>query len=116
VVTTTDDVGGAYAMGDDPVRGLVSSDNSMLYIANFRSQWVTVYAIDDGRASPPSTSATVHPRWRFPATAILLFVVDTRSGDVAVVRTARTRSSRCSPPAAPPTPSPSNSPAFKLTP
>jgi YVTN family beta-propeller protein len=50
VVTSTNDVGGAYAMGDDPVRGLVSSDNSMLYIANFRSQWVTVYAPEDGRA------------------------------------------------------------------
>jgi hypothetical protein len=29
---------GAYPMGDDPVRGLVSSDNAMLYVGNLRSQ------------------------------------------------------------------------------
>ena len=43
VITGTDDVSGAYLMGDDPVRGLVSRDNSLLYVANLRSQEVTVY-------------------------------------------------------------------------
>ena len=33
VVTTTNDVGGAYMMGDNPMRGLVSRDNSLLYVS-----------------------------------------------------------------------------------
>jgi YVTN family beta-propeller protein len=88
VVTTTNDVGGAYIMGDDPVRGLVSADNSLLYVANLRSQELTIYSIDDGKrvgwvrvGDGPSAMA-------FSAAGHLLFVVDTRSADVAVVRTA----------------------------
>ncbi len=38
VITGTDDVGGAYLMGDEPVHGLVSSDNALLYVANLHSQ------------------------------------------------------------------------------
>ncbi len=34
----TDEVGGAYMIGDDPVRGLVSADNALLYVGNLRSQ------------------------------------------------------------------------------
>ncbi len=34
----TDEVGGAYMIGDDPVRGLVSADNTLLYVGNLRSQ------------------------------------------------------------------------------
>ena len=87
VVTTTNDVGGAYLMGDNPVRGLVSSDNSMLYVSNFKSQYVTVYAIDEGKRI-----ASIHVGDGASALALsssghLLFVVDTRSADVAVVRT-----------------------------
>jgi YVTN family beta-propeller protein len=87
VVTSTNDVGGAYAMGDDPVRGLVSSDNSMLYIANFRSQWVTVYAPEDGRRIASIHVGDGPSALAFSSNGYLLFVVDTRSGDVAVVRT-----------------------------
>jgi YVTN family beta-propeller protein len=87
VVTSKDDVGGAYAMGDDPVRGLVSSDNSMLYIANFRSQWVTVYAPEDGRRIASIHVGDGPSALAFSANGYLLFVVDTRSGDVAIVRT-----------------------------
>jgi YVTN family beta-propeller protein len=87
VVTTSDDVGGAYAMGDEPVRGLVSSDNSMLYIANFRSQWVTVYAPEDGRRIASIHVGDGPSALAFSSNGYLLFVVDTRSGDVAVVRT-----------------------------
>ena len=52
--TSKNDVGGAYLIGDGPVRGLVSSDNALLYVANFRSQYVTVYSIDDGKRLSPS--------------------------------------------------------------
>jgi len=87
VVTNTNDVGGAYIMGGTPVRGLVSRDNSLLYVGNLHSQEVTVYAIDDGKrrgfihvGDGPSALA-------FSSAGHLLFVVDARSGDVAVVRT-----------------------------
>ena len=89
VVTSTNDVGGAYLMGDDPIRGLVSSDNSLLYVANFQSQYVTVYAIEDGRRSDPSIHVGDGPSaLAFSSAGQLLFVVDARSADIAVVRTA----------------------------
>jgi YVTN family beta-propeller protein len=89
VVTNTNDVGGAYMMGDNPVRGLVSSDNSLLYVANFSSQYVTVYSIDDGKRLSPSIHVGDGPSaLAFSASGHLLFVVDTRSADVAVARTA----------------------------
>ncbi len=88
VVTSTDDVGGAYIMGDNPVRGLVSADNSMLYVGNQRSQEVTVYAIDDGKRAGSIHVGDGPSALAFSAGGQLLFVVDARSGDVAVVRTA----------------------------
>jgi DNA-binding beta-propeller fold protein YncE len=88
VVTSTDDVGGAYLMGDDPVRGLVSADNSLLYVANVRAQDVTMYAIDDGKRTGSIHVGDGPSAMAFSAEGHLLFVVDTRSGDIAVVRTA----------------------------
>jgi YVTN family beta-propeller protein len=87
VVTTTDDVGGAYPMGDAPVRGLVSQDNSMLYIANFHSQWVTAYAPEDGRRVGSIHVGDGPSALALSSNGLFLFVVDNRSGDVAVVRT-----------------------------
>jgi YVTN family beta-propeller protein len=89
VVTGTDDVGGAYLMGANPVRGIVSGDNSLLYVANLQSQEVTVYSIDDGKRVGLGIHVGDGPAaLAFSATGHLLFVVDARSGDVAVVRTA----------------------------
>jgi YVTN family beta-propeller protein len=94
--TSKNDVGGAYMIGDDPVRGLVSSDNALLYVANFRSQYVTIYSIDEGkrlptsiRGLPPSIHVGDGPlALEFSSNGLLFFVVDNRSADVAVVRTA----------------------------
>jgi YVTN family beta-propeller protein len=89
VDTSKNDVGGAYLIGDGPVRGLVSSDNSLLYVADFRSQYVTAYSIDDGRRLSPSIHVGEGPvAMAFSSSGLLMFVVDNRSGDVAVVRTA----------------------------
>jgi YVTN family beta-propeller protein len=88
VDTSKDDVSGAYLMGEDPVLGLVSSNNSLLYVANFRSQYVTAYAIDDGRRLSPSIHVGDGPvAMAFSGSGLLLLVVDDRSSDVAVVRT-----------------------------
>ena len=87
IYDSTDDVGGAYLMGDNPVRGLVSRDNSLLYVANLRSQEVTVYSIDDGKRIGSIHVGDEPTAMAFSAAGHLLFVVDARSGDVAVVRT-----------------------------
>jgi YVTN family beta-propeller protein len=88
VVTTTNDVGGASLIGDDPVRGIVSSDNSLLYVAAAHSSEVTMYSIDEGKRTASIHVGDGPSAMAFSAAGHLLFVVDSRSGDVAVVRTA----------------------------
>ena len=92
----------------DPVRGLVSADNSLLYVGNLRSQEVTVYSIDDGKR------IRLHPRrrrarrrWRFPAPAICSLSSMPAPATWPWCALRRIRCSPCSPPAAAPTPSPS---------
>ena len=75
-------------IGDDPVRGLVSADNSLLYVGNLHSQDVTVYSIDDGKRIGSIHVGDGPSALAFSTAGHLLFVVDARSGDVAVVRTA----------------------------
>jgi DNA-binding beta-propeller fold protein YncE len=88
IYTSTDEVGGTYLMGDDPVRGLVSADNLLVYVANQRAQDVTIYAIEDGkRERVPIHVGDGPSAMAFSAEGHLLLVADTRSGDVAVVRT-----------------------------
>jgi DNA-binding beta-propeller fold protein YncE len=74
-------------MGANPVRGLVSADNTLLYVGNLRSQEVTVYAIDDGKRVGSIHVGDGPSALAFSTAGHLLFVVDARSGDVAVVRT-----------------------------
>jgi YVTN family beta-propeller protein len=94
VVTSTNDVGGAYLMGSHPVRGLVSADNSLLYESNFSSQEISIYSIDDGKRVGPGATGTgsIHvgdgpDALAFSAKGHLLFAVDARSRDVAAIRT-----------------------------
>jgi YVTN family beta-propeller protein len=92
--TSKNDVGGASLIGQDPVRGLVSSDNSVLYVANYGSRYVTAYSIADGKRLPqavPGGDGHVGDgpvAMAFSNSGLLLFVVDNRSADVAVMRTA----------------------------
>jgi YVTN family beta-propeller protein len=88
IYNTTDEVGDTYMIGAYPVRGLVSRDNSLLYVANLRSQEVTVYSIDDGKRLSSIRVGDGPAAMAFSAAGHLLFVADTHSGDVAVVRTA----------------------------
>lgn len=88
VVTSTDDVGGAYMIGDYPVRGLVSADNALLYVANSHSQYVTVYAINDGKRAGSVRVGDGPVALASSSSGLLLFVVDSSSDDIAVVRTA----------------------------
>lgn len=87
IYDTTDDVGDTYMIGNEPVFGLVSRDNALLYEANRRSQQVTVYSIGDGKLIGSINVGDGPVALAFSAAGNLLFVVDSRSGDVAVVRT-----------------------------
>lgn len=88
IYNTTDEVGDTYMIGEDPVSGLVSRDNALLYVANLRSQYVTVYSIDDGKRVGSVHVGDGPSAMAFSAAGHLLFVVDSRSDDIAVVRTA----------------------------
>ena len=88
IYNTSDEVGATYMIGDGPAHGLVSSDNSLLYVANFHSQYVVIYGIIDGRRVGSVHVGDGPSAMAFSAAGHLLFVVDARSGDVAVVRTA----------------------------
>ncbi|MFC5865585.1 YncE family protein [Acidicapsa dinghuensis] len=93
IVTSTDDVGGSYLMGSNPVRGLVTPDNALLFESDFSSQDISLYSIDDGKRIAPATGGfSIHvgdgpDALAFSSTGNLLFAVDARSGDVAVIRT-----------------------------
>ena len=88
IETSTNNVTGAYLMGSHPVHGLVSSDNSLLYVSNFRSQELSIYSIDDGKRLGPAIHVGDGPDGlAFSTRGNLLFAVDARSGDVAVIRT-----------------------------
>jgi YVTN family beta-propeller protein len=87
VITSTDDVGGAYVMGSNPIRGVVSEDNAVLYEANFRSQEITLYMIEDGKRADSIHVGDGPSALGLSARGHLLFAVDANSGDVAVIRT-----------------------------
>jgi YVTN family beta-propeller protein len=87
VYNTTDEVGSTYLMGNGPVAGAVTSDNSMLYVANARSQYVTLYSIDDGKRAGSVHVGDGPAAMAFSTAGHLLFVVDTGTNDVAAIRT-----------------------------
>ena len=88
IVTSTDDVTSSYLMGSHPVTCLVSADNSLLYVSNFRSQELSIYSIDDGkRTANPIHIGDGPDALAFSSNGQLLFAVDARSGDLAVIRT-----------------------------
>ncbi len=88
IYSYTDEVGDTYTIGADPVRGLVSRDNALVYVANLRSQEVALYSIDDGRREGSVHVGDGPDAMAFSAASHLLFVADRGSADVAVVRTA----------------------------
>ena len=91
VETYTNEVSGSYLIGRNPVRGLVTSDNLLLYVSNFGSDNVSVYAIDEGRVIGSVGVGSRPDGLALTPNEDHLLVVDTKSGDVAVIRTTKTR-------------------------
>ncbi len=87
LTTSTNEVGGAYLVGTHPVHGLVSSDNSLLYVSDFSAGLVTIYSIDDGKRVNSVRVGEGPDALAFSASGRLLLVVNAQSGDIAVVRT-----------------------------
>ena len=91
LTTSSNEVGGAYLVGTHPVRGLVSADNSLLYISNFSAGRVSIYGIDDGKRIGEGVKVGEGPdALTFNSSGRFLLVVDAQSGDIAVVRTPTT--------------------------
>lgn len=87
--TSTNEVGGAYMVGTHPVSGLATADNSTMYISDFDADSLGIFSIDDGMLLPnPPRTGGGPDAMAFSKAGHLLFVVDARSGDVAVIRTA----------------------------
>ena len=76
IYDSTDEVGDTYMIGNNPVRGIVSRDNSLLYVANLRSQEITVYSIDDGKRIGSIQVGDGPTAMAFSAAGHLLFVAD----------------------------------------
>ncbi len=86
--TSTNEVGSAYMVGTHPVAGIATADNSLLYVSDFDADTLGVYSIDDGELMPVAPRTGDGPEtMAFSKAGNLLFVVNTRSGDVAVIRT-----------------------------
>ena len=91
VETGNDEVGSSPEIGQHPSRGVVTLDNSRLYVSNFGSNSVAVYDIDMGRriatlavgSHPDSLALTPDQNY--------LLVVDTESGDVTVIQKRKPR-------------------------
>ena len=87
ISTFTNEVGGTFPIGTQPAQGLVASDNSALWVTDFGADSVSLYSIDEGRMA-----LSVHTGSQPDAMALseqqpLLLVADSKSGDIAVIRT-----------------------------
>jgi DNA-binding beta-propeller fold protein YncE len=56
-------------------------------VANFQSQYVAIYSIDDGKRIASVRVGDGPTALAFSSAGHLLFAVDSRSGDVAAIRT-----------------------------
>jgi YVTN family beta-propeller protein len=87
IATGTNEVGGASLIGAHPANGIVSPDNSTLWVSNFTANTVGVYSIDDGKRINTIQVGDGPDALAFSAAGHLLLVANSRSGDIAVIRT-----------------------------
>ena len=87
LTTSSNEVGGAYLVGARPVRGLVSADNSLLYVSDYGAGRVGIYSIDDGKMVGSVKVGEGPDALAFSASGRLLLAVNAQSGDIAAIRT-----------------------------
>jgi DNA-binding beta-propeller fold protein YncE len=76
-------------VGEKPVHSVVSADNSTLYVSNFGSNNVTIYAIDLGKVVGSVAVGDKPDALALTANQSYVLVANTGSGDLAVVRVVR---------------------------
>lgn len=93
ISTQTNEVGSTFGIGDQPTHGIVSWDNSVLWIANSGADSISLYSIDDGKRLPsihigatPNTLAFTTDHTAKEAQRFLL-VGSRQSGNVTLIRT-----------------------------
>jgi DNA-binding beta-propeller fold protein YncE len=79
-------VSGSYLIGTQPTRGVVSLDNSRLYISNFGSNNIAVYDIDLGKVVDYLPVGTHPDALALSQSQNYLLVLDSGSGDLAVIQ------------------------------
>ncbi len=89
IETTPNEVTSTFLIGTNPARAVVSADNSLLYVSNFGSDTVATYSIDTGRSAGMINVGHGPDALALSPNQNFLLVVDAKSGDVAVVRTAK---------------------------
>ncbi len=85
--TFNNQVESTHPIGDKPVRGIASVDNSSLWISNFGADSIGLYSIDDGRLTASVRTGSAPDALAFSADEHILLAADARSGDVSVIRT-----------------------------
>lgn len=87
IATNANNVGGAYTVGAAPLGGIVSADNSTLWVSNSGDNTVAAYSIDDGQLVNTVQVGDGPGPLALSRDGFLLLAVDRTAGDVSVVRT-----------------------------
>jgi YVTN family beta-propeller protein len=87
ISTQTNEVGSTYPIGDRPTDGIVGKDNSALWVAALGDDSISLYSIDDGKFVSSLRTGSAPAALAFSNDQNLLLAADSRSGDVAVIRT-----------------------------
>jgi YVTN family beta-propeller protein len=87
IATGANVVGGAYVVGAAPMGGIVSADNSTLWVSNSADNTVAAYSIDDGKLTNTVQVGDGPGPLALSSNGFLLLAVDRTAGDVSVVRT-----------------------------
>ncbi len=88
ISTQTNEVGSTFAIGDRPAHGLISDDGSALWISNSGADSLSLYSISDGKLISSLRLGSGPDALAFSSGEHLLLAADTRSGDIAIIRTA----------------------------
>ena len=87
IATGANEVGGSYLMGARPSGGVVSADNSTLWVSNSGDNTVAAYSIDDGQRINTVQVGDGPGPLALSGNGFLLLAVDELAGDISVVRT-----------------------------
>lgn len=87
ISTFTNEVGGTYTIGSQPSQSVIGADNSSLWVSNFGAESVSLYSIDEGRMSNAVHTGSQPDALAMSPGRPVLLVADSKSGDVAVIRT-----------------------------